>query len=141
MSRLIDDGLPFIGSVLWVIILYTLVVAGGIKHEDVQRLAKRYFGWMPRDADPPHVAQMAPGPFKSRTITIKEDSAPAPAVGLGPDAGLRTRLWAGSLVEYLVRRTSHARTHRSAAISARRPFLIDLRRRCAPVPVARRRRN
>jgi zinc protease len=60
----------------------TLVVAGGIKHEDVQRLAKKYFGWMPREADPPRVAALSAAPFKSRTITIKEDSAPAPAVGL-----------------------------------------------------------
>jgi zinc protease len=60
----------------------TLVVVGGVKNEDVQRLAKKYFGWMPKEADPPRVPPMAAGPFKSRTITIKEDSAPAPAVGL-----------------------------------------------------------
>jgi zinc protease len=60
----------------------TLVVAGGITHADVQRLAKKYFGWMPREADPPRVTALPPTPFKSRTITIKEDSAPAPAVGL-----------------------------------------------------------
>ena len=34
----------------------TLVISGGIKHEDAQRLAKKYFGWMPREADPPRVA-------------------------------------------------------------------------------------
>ena len=60
----------------------TLVVVGGIKHDDVQRLAKKYFGWMPREADPPRVAADAAGPFKSRTITIKDDNAPAPAVGM-----------------------------------------------------------
>ena len=60
----------------------TLVISGGIKHEDAQRLAKKYFGWMPREADPPRVAALSPTPFKSRTITIKEDGAPAPAVGL-----------------------------------------------------------
>jgi zinc protease len=60
----------------------TLVVAGGIKHDDVQRLAKKYFGWMPREADPPQVASMSAAPFKNRTVTIKDDSAPAPAVGM-----------------------------------------------------------
>ncbi len=60
----------------------TLVVAGGIKNDEVQRLAKKYFGWMPREADPPRVASLTPRSFKNRSITIKEDSAPAPAVGL-----------------------------------------------------------
>jgi zinc protease len=60
----------------------TLVVAGGVKHEDVQRLAKKYFGWMPRDAEPARVAPSPAGAFKSRSITLKDDNAPAPAVGL-----------------------------------------------------------
>lgn len=60
----------------------TLVVVGGIKHADVQRLAKKYFAWMPREGDPPRVAPPPGVAFPNRKITIKEDSAPAPAVGV-----------------------------------------------------------
>src|SRR5438067_1519315 len=60
----------------------TLVVVGGIKHDDVQQLAKKYFGWMPREADPPRVAAPTSMPFRGRSITLKDDNAPAPAAGL-----------------------------------------------------------
>lgn len=60
----------------------TLVVVGAVKHEDVQKLATRYFGWMPREADPPRVTIREPLPDKARTVTIKEDNAPAPIVGM-----------------------------------------------------------
>jgi zinc protease len=59
----------------------TLVVVGAVKHEEVQKLATRYFGWMPREADPPRVSIREPIPSKARTVTIKEDNAPAPLVG------------------------------------------------------------
>ena len=32
----------------------TLVVAGGVKADDVQQLAKKYFGWMPKVPTPIH---------------------------------------------------------------------------------------
>jgi zinc protease len=60
----------------------TLVVVGAVKHEQVQQLATRYFGWMPREADPPRVTIREPLPEKARTVTIKEDNAPAPLVGM-----------------------------------------------------------
>ncbi len=60
----------------------TLVVVGGVTHADVQQLAKKYFGWMPREADPPRVAPLRPGSFQTRTITLKDDNAPAPAAGM-----------------------------------------------------------
>jgi zinc protease len=59
----------------------TLVMVGAIKHDEAQRLAKRYFGWMPREADPPRVTVREPQPVQARTITIKQDNAPAPGVG------------------------------------------------------------
>jgi zinc protease len=60
----------------------TLVIVGAIKHEEAQRLAKRYFGWMPREADPRRVTVKEPLPTKARAVTIKEDSAPAPGLGV-----------------------------------------------------------
>lgn len=60
----------------------TLVVVGAVKHEEVQKLAKRYFGWIPRDADPPRVTVREPIPTKARSITVQEDNAPAPIVGI-----------------------------------------------------------
>jgi zinc protease len=60
----------------------TLVIVGAIKHQEAQRLAERYFGWIPRDADPPKITVREPVPAKARTITIREDNAPAPVVGI-----------------------------------------------------------
>jgi zinc protease len=60
----------------------TLVVVGAVKHEDVKKLATRYFGWMPREADPPRVTAREPFPERARTVTIKEDNAPAPLIGM-----------------------------------------------------------
>jgi zinc protease len=61
----------------------TLVVVGDIQHEEVQRLAKKYFGWMPREADPPRVATREPFPQQAREVTLPEDNAPAPVVAAG----------------------------------------------------------
>jgi zinc protease len=59
----------------------TLVIVGAIQHDAAQQLAAKYFGWMPKDADPPRVPLPPPGSFKAKSITIKDDNAPAPAVG------------------------------------------------------------
>lgn len=59
----------------------TLVIVGDIKHAPAQDLAARYFAWMPREAEPPRVPQGRAGGFKSRSITLKDDNAPAPGVG------------------------------------------------------------
>jgi zinc protease len=60
----------------------TLVIVGAVKHEEAQKLAKRYFEWMPRDAEPPQITTHDPLPTRARTVTIREDSAPAPVVGV-----------------------------------------------------------
>src|SRR5205823_799960 len=61
----------------------TLVVVGDIKHEEVQQQAKKYFGWMPREAKPPRVAVREPLPQQAREVTLAEDNAPAPIVAVG----------------------------------------------------------
>jgi zinc protease len=60
----------------------TLVIVGDIKHAEAQRLAKRYFGWMPHEADPPRVTVHEPMPTKARAVSLREDNAPAPVVGI-----------------------------------------------------------
>jgi zinc protease len=59
----------------------TLVIVGAIEHDAAQKLAARYFGWMPKEADPPRVPRPAAGGFRARSIQLKDDNAPAPAVG------------------------------------------------------------
>jgi zinc protease len=61
----------------------TLVIVGDIKHDEAQKLAKKYFGWMPREADPPRVTTQEPMPKEAKTITLSEDNAPAPIVAIG----------------------------------------------------------
>jgi zinc protease len=61
----------------------TLVMVGDIHHEEAQKLAQKYFGWMPREAEPPRIAIKEPMPVKAREITLQEDNAPAPIVGVG----------------------------------------------------------
>ncbi len=60
----------------------TLVVVGAVKHDDVVRLAKRYFGWIPRYDDPPQVSGREPQPDGPQDVNIKSENAPAPAVAL-----------------------------------------------------------
>ena len=60
----------------------TLVIVGAVKHEQAEKLARRYFEWMPKDADPPKVTVKDPLPTKARKVTIQEDSAPAPGVAI-----------------------------------------------------------
>jgi zinc protease len=61
----------------------TLVMVGDIHHDEAQKLATKYFGWMPREADPTRVTIKEPIPAKARAITLQEDNAPAPIVGVG----------------------------------------------------------
>jgi zinc protease len=60
----------------------TLVIVGDVKHAEAQRLAKKCFGWIPREAEPARVTVREPMPTKARDVTIREDNAPAPGVGL-----------------------------------------------------------
>jgi zinc protease len=60
----------------------TLVIVGAVKHAEAQQLAKRHFSWIPRGPEPPRVSVDEPWPTAGRTVTIKEDNAPAPVVGV-----------------------------------------------------------
>ncbi|MBI5864899.1 MAG: insulinase family protein, partial [Planctomycetes bacterium] len=59
-----------------------LVIAGAVKHDEAQKLAKRYFGWIPRYRDPPRVTVREPDLEAARTITIKTDNAPTPLLAV-----------------------------------------------------------
>ena len=60
----------------------TLVIVGAVRHDDAQRLAEEYFGWIPRYADPPRVTVREPAWDGPRDVSFKEDNAPAPVVGV-----------------------------------------------------------
>jgi zinc protease len=60
----------------------TLIIVGAVKHKEAQRLAKRYFEWIPRYDEPRRVTVREPEPAGERTVNLKEDNAPAPAVGV-----------------------------------------------------------
>ncbi|MFN7730943.1 MAG: M16 family metallopeptidase [Pirellula sp.] len=60
----------------------TLVVVGAVTHAEVQQLAKRNFGWIPRGNEPPRVAPPEMHPFAKREVVITEKNAPAPLTGL-----------------------------------------------------------
>jgi len=60
----------------------TLIIVGAISHEESQRLARRYFGWIPGYDEPAQVAVREPEIEGPRSVTLKEDNAPAPGVGV-----------------------------------------------------------
>jgi len=60
----------------------TLIIVGAVKHEEAQRLAKRYFGWIPRYDEPARVTVKEPGPAEKRTVTLAVENAPAPLAGV-----------------------------------------------------------
>lgn len=60
----------------------TLVVVGDVTHGDAQKLAQKYFGWLPKMPVPPRVTVKEPPQTEPRTITIPEKKGPAPIVGL-----------------------------------------------------------
>jgi zinc protease len=60
----------------------TLVIVGAVDHKNADKLAEKYFGWIPRYNDPPAVTAKEPMPTEKRCITIKEPNAPAPGVGI-----------------------------------------------------------
>jgi zinc protease len=60
----------------------TLIIVGAVKNEEAQRLAKRYFGWIPKYAEPPRVTIKEPEPAGKRTVKLEEENAPAPLVGV-----------------------------------------------------------
>ncbi|MFA5783896.1 MAG: pitrilysin family protein [Phycisphaerae bacterium] len=60
----------------------TLVIAGAVTHEEAQKAAKKYFGWIPKYPEPQRVDIREPEQRKQRQVTLKEDNAPAPGVGV-----------------------------------------------------------
>jgi zinc protease len=60
----------------------TLIIVGAVKHKDAQRLARRYFGWIPRYDEPARVAVREPEPAGKRTVKLEEENAPAPGAGV-----------------------------------------------------------
>ncbi len=60
----------------------TLIIVGAVKHDEALRQSRRYFGWIPRYEPPAKVTVQEPLPKAKRSITIMEDNAPAPVVGL-----------------------------------------------------------
>ena len=60
----------------------TLIIVGAVEHEKAQRLAKEYFGWIPRYDEPGRVTIREPDIEKPRSIKLKEDNAPAPVAGV-----------------------------------------------------------
>jgi zinc protease len=60
----------------------TLVVVGAVTHAEVQQLAQRNFGWIPRSQDPPRVPAPEIKPFSKRDVVITEQNAPAPLAAL-----------------------------------------------------------
>lgn len=60
----------------------TLIMVGAVKHKDAQRLAKRYFGWIPRYDEPARVTVKEPEQTEKRTVTLAIENAPAPAAGV-----------------------------------------------------------
>ncbi|MBN1796409.1 MAG: insulinase family protein [Sedimentisphaerales bacterium] len=60
----------------------TLIITGAVSHKDAQNAAKKYFGWIPRYPDPQRVDIKEPETKEEREVTLKEDNAPAPGVGI-----------------------------------------------------------
>lgn len=60
----------------------TLIIVGAVKHEEAQRLARRYFGWIPQYDEPARVTVREPESIGRRTVKLDEENAPAPGVGV-----------------------------------------------------------
>jgi zinc protease len=60
----------------------TLVIVGAVKHEDVEALARKYFGWIPKYPEPARVTVEEPPQNGVRTVKIKEQNAPTPLLAL-----------------------------------------------------------
>jgi len=60
----------------------TLIIVGAVSHKEAQRLARQYFGWIPRYDEPATVSVREPEVEEPRTVTLKEDNAPVPGVGV-----------------------------------------------------------
>ncbi|MCK6456277.1 MAG: insulinase family protein [Phycisphaerae bacterium] len=82
----------------------TLVVVGDVTHDRVHALAERYFGWIPRCADPPRITVKEPPQSKRRKIQIPEKKGPVPIIGFvyrGVPSGHPDELPLGMLMSVL----------------------------------------
>lgn len=59
-----------------------LVVVGDIDHTEVERMAERYFGWLPKYPEPPKVTVKEPVQTEPMKIELEERNGPIPVVGL-----------------------------------------------------------
>jgi zinc protease len=59
----------------------TLIVVGAAKHDEVVKLAEKYFGWIQKRELPPRVTVREPLPNKSSRTLIDNENAPAPMAG------------------------------------------------------------
>ena len=55
----------------------TLVIVGAVKHEDAQKLARKYYKWIPRQDDHEPVTIREPKKITPRTVVIDDENAPA----------------------------------------------------------------
>ncbi len=59
----------------------TLVVVGDVTTSEILSKAQRYFGWIPRSPDPPHVTVQEPKVTSARRTEIEEKKGPLALVG------------------------------------------------------------
>ena len=59
----------------------TLIIVGAIEHEEAQKLAKQYFGWIHAGPEPKRVSIKEP-PIQVKDIVIDDENAPAGQVAL-----------------------------------------------------------
>lgn len=67
----------------------TMVIAGAVRYDEVKRLVEKYFGWMPRAAEPPRPRYAAPAPLTAPVAIALTDDVQVPRVYLawrGPAA-------------------------------------------------------
>lgn len=55
----------------------TLIIVGAVKHQQVQKLAETYFGWIQKHPVPQRRSQCEPMPAKPKIIEIADENAPA----------------------------------------------------------------
>ena len=58
----------------------TLVIVGAVKHGDAQKLAEKYFGWIPRGAEPKRKKIVEPAIREKRLVVVDDENAPAALV-------------------------------------------------------------
>lgn len=67
----------------------TMVVAGDVKPDEVKKLVEKYFGWLPKGADPKRPQYKAPAPITKEIVINTTDDVQVPRVHLswrGPTA-------------------------------------------------------